>query len=148
MELNSLEKVVKRRKRIGRGGSRGGESGRGYKGQKARSGGGVRLLFEGGQMPLFRRLPKRGFCNKRFATRYNIVNVGDLERVFAANETVDHAKLLEKGLIKKNHGSLLKILGGGIITKSLKIYAHVFSESAVKVIQKYNGEVHVVTEER
>lgn len=148
MELNNLEKVVKRRKRIGRGGSRGGQSGRGSKGQNARSGGGVRTLFEGGQMPLFRRLPKRGFSNKRFAVNYNIINLSALENSFAAGDVVDIETLLAKGLIKKTRGFLLKILGGGEITKSLKVYAHVFSGSAAEAIQKHNGEVHIVAEER
>lgn len=147
MELNNLEKVVKRRKRIGRGGSRGGTSGRGSKGQNARSGGGVRTLFEGGQMPLFRRLPKRGFSNKRFATTYMIVNLGSIEKSFAAGDTVDYETLLAKGLIKKTRGALLKVLGGGELTKAFKVYAHVFSGSAAEAIQKHKGEAHVVAEE-
>jgi large subunit ribosomal protein L15 len=147
MELSNLEKVVKRRKRIGRGGARGGTSGRGSKGQNARSGGGVRTLFEGGQMPLFRRLPKRGFSNKRFATNYLIVNLGTLESNFASGDVVDYEALLAKGLIKKTRGFLLKILGGGEITKPFKVYAHVFSGSATEAIQKHSGEVHIVAEE-
>ena len=147
MELNNLTKVTKKRKRIGRGGSRGGQSGRGSKGQNARSGGGVRTLFEGGQMPLFRRLPKRGFSNKRFKTDYLIVNLGLLENAFSAGDVVNYETLLEKGIIKKTRGSLLKILGGGEITKSLKVYAHVFSGSAVTAIEKHKGEVHVIGKE-
>src|SRR5476651_13068 len=110
-KLSNLEKLTTPRKRIGRGGSRGGTSGKGHKGQLARSGPKIRTLFEGGQMPLFRRLPKRGFSNKRFAVTYDIVNIGDLERLFNADEEVTHVELVAKGLINGVRNAKIKILG-------------------------------------
>jgi large subunit ribosomal protein L15 len=149
MQLNNLEKVVEPRKRVGRGGARGGQSGRGSKGQKARSGGTVRPLFEGGQMPLFRRLPKRGFSNERFAVVSVIVNLRDLERCFLAGDTVNFETLCEKGLLKKSqHRSRLKILGNGDLKKALKVYAHACSTSAAEAIKKHKGEVNIIVEER
>ncbi len=122
MKLNDLKPVdgaTRKASRVGRGhGSGSGKtSGRGHKGQKARSGGGVRPQFEGGQMPLYRRLPKRGFNNKRFAKHYITVNVGQLSKM-EEGETVTAELLAERGVIslpKVNDG--LKILGDGELTK-------------------------------
>lgn len=149
MSLNNLEKTRRPRKRIGRGGKLGGSSTRGHKGQNARSGGGVRPLFEGGQTTLARRLPKRGFSNERFAVASVIVNLVDLERCFAAGDIVNNATLIEKGVLKKSQQrSQLKVLGKGDLTKSLKIYAHKCSVSAAEAIKKHKGEVHIIAEER
>ena len=123
--------------RKGRSGN-GKTSGRGHKGQKARSGGGVRPGFEGGQMPLYRRLPKRGFNNKRFAPDYIIVNIADLEK-FEGTE-VTAAALAEQGIItlpKVNDG--IKILGNGDLTKKLDVKATKFSASAKEKIEKAGG---------
>lgn len=146
-KLNEIVKAGKKRKIIGRGGSRGGSSGRGHKGQNARSGGGVRVLFEGGQMPLFRRLPKRGFSNERFATSYEVVNIGDLERVFEAGTEVTKELLVAHGLIRGQRGSLVKILGNGELHKSLHVHADACSASAVAAIERSKGKVSVAIKE-
>ncbi|MGB8367244.1 MAG: 50S ribosomal protein L15, partial [Candidatus Babeliales bacterium] len=95
--LENLVPLGKKRKRVGRGGSRGGTSGKGHKGQKARSGGGIAPAFEGGQMPLHRRLPKRGFTNARFKKVIEIVNLKHLDKIFNEGETVSKKILIEKG---------------------------------------------------
>jgi large subunit ribosomal protein L15 len=148
LQLNNMPGVVGRRKRIGRGGSRGGTSGRGSKGQNARSGGGVRVLFEGGQMPLFRRLPKRGFSNERFKETCEVVNVGALELAFETGSQVNRQALEEKGLIRGTRGSRIKILGGGELNKQLSVEADFFSASAISAIEQNKGKVQVVTKER
>ena len=132
-------------KRLGCGESsgHGKTSGKGHKGQKARSGGSIRLGFEGGQMPLIRRLPKRGFNNAAFKTVYAIVNVGDLE-VFEAGTTVDEAALLGKGLIRGTYDGV-KILANGELTKSLAIKADKVSAAAAEKIQKAGGSVEVAS---
>lgn len=130
-------------KRVGRGygSGLGKTSGKGHKGQKARSGGGVRPGFEGGQMPLYRRLPKRGFTNI-FATKYSIINIVDLNR-FDENTVVTPELLLEEGLIKKlNDG--VKILGDGDLDKKLTVKAHKFSKSAAEKIEAAGGKVEVI----
>ena len=147
-QLNSLQPLVKKRKRIGRGGSRGGTSGRGHKGQKARSGGSVRPGFEGGQMPLFRRLPKRGFTNAPFKQIFDLVNLCNLENIFKEGESVDRTALIEKGFLKAKKsartGDLkVKVLGGGVLTKKLIIIADAFSNSAIEAIRKAGGEVRL-----
>lgn len=131
------------RKRVGRGiGSGMGKTAtRGHKGQWARSGGGVRPGFEGGQNPLYRRLPKRGFTNQ-FRKEYAIVNLDDLNR-FAAGTEVTPELLVESGVVK-NTMSGIKILGDGEITVSLTIKANKFSQSAVEKIQAAGGTTEVI----
>ena len=119
-------------------------AGRGHKGQKARSGGGVRPQFEGGQMPLYRRIPKRGFNNKRFAKQYLVLNVSALE-AFDNNDVVDAAALAEKGIItlpKVNDG--IKILGDGELNKSLTVKAKAFTSSARDKIEQAGGTCEVI----
>ncbi len=130
----------KKPKRLGRGiGSGTGKtSGKGNKGQKARSGGGVRPGFEGGQMPLFRRLPKRGFNNARFRTVYSIVNVGQFESAFQNGDTVDDAAIRAAHLVNARTGPI-KVLGGGDLTKRLVVRADRFSESAKRKIEAAGG---------
>jgi len=143
-QLHKLRPSGKKRKRIGRGGSRGGTSGKGHKGQKARSGGKVRRGFEGGQMPLVRRLPKRGFNNVRFETEYKIVNLEEIEHAFAPEEAVNLESLLEKGLIRKKKGEKavrIKILGRGELTKKLVFEVDAISDSAKQLIEKQGGQV-------
>ena len=115
-------------------------SGKGHKGQNARSGGGVRPGFEGGQMPLHRRVPKRGF-NNIFKKRYAIINVGDLEK-FEDGAEVNILKLLEMGVVKKKYCGL-KVLGNGTIEKKLKITAAKFSKMAVEKIENAGGKVNI-----
>ena len=137
-ELTSGGNAKAYRKGRGAGSGNGKTEGRGHKGQKARSGGGVRPGFEGGQMPLYRRLPKRGFNNKRFAPDYIIVNIADLEK-FEGTE-VTAAALAEQGIItlpKVNDG--IKILGNGDLTKKLDVKATKFSASAKEKIEKAGG---------
>ena len=137
-ELTSGGNAKAYRKGRGAGSGNGKTVGRGHKGQKARSGGGVRPGFEGGQMPLYRRLPKRGFNNKRFAPDYIIVNIADLEK-FEGTE-VTAAALAEQGIItlpKVNDG--IKILGNGDLTKKLDVKATKFSASAKEKIEKAGG---------
>ena len=146
-QLNNLTPLVKKRKRIGRGGSRGGTCGRGHKGQKARSGHSkVRVGFEGGQITLIRRLPKRGFNNKEFAAHVAIKNLADLERVFQEGSIVTKDSLFENGLLKGSHNVSLKILGTGTLTKKLIVHADAFSKSATEQIKRCGGEVHIIKE--
>ena len=132
------------RKGRGAGSGNGKTAGRGHKGQNARSGGGVRPGFEGGQMPLYRRLPKRGFNNKRFALDYIEVNVSDLEKLADGTE-VTAASLAEAGIItlpKVNDG--VKILGNGELTKKLTVKAAKFTASAKEKIEKAGGTAEEV----
>ena len=128
-------------KRLGCGESsgHGKTSGKGHKGQKARSGGSIRLGFEGGQMPLIRRIPKRGFNNAEFRTNYSIVNVGDLEQ-FDAGATVDESFLREKKVIRGISDGL-KVLANGELTKSLNVTAKKISAAAKEKIEKAGGSV-------
>ena len=141
-ELTNLE--AKDRKRLGRGpGSGNGKTaGKGHKGQNARSGGGVRPGFEGGQNPLFRRVPKRGFNNKRFAVRYAVINVSDLDR-FENGAEITPELLKEMGLVK-NQLDGIKVLGNGNLTKKLTVKASVFSKSAKEKIEKNGGKAEVI----
>ena len=145
MKLHTMSSKAPRqnRNRVGRGpGSRNGKtSGRGQKGQNSRSGGGVRLGFEGGQTPLARRLPKRGFTNFN-RKEYAIVNVETLNR-FEEGTTVNVALLLEKGIIKKELSGL-KVLGNGELTKKLTVEAVKFSKSAKEAIEKAGGKAEVI----
>ena len=143
MNLHDLSPAVgskKRKKRVGRGaGSGNGKtSGKGHKGQNARSGGGVRPGFEGGQMPIQRRVPKRGF-NNIFKKRYAIINVEDLE-IFNNDEEINISMLLEKGIVKKKLCGL-KVLGDGELTKKLNITAVKFSKTAIEKIEAAGGKV-------
>ena len=135
----------KKRKRIGRGKGTGhGKTcGRGHKGSNSRSGAGGRLLYEGGQMPLFRRLPKRGFSNYDFANRYEIVNVSQLEMQFEDGAAIDIAELAGAGLVDSTR-SRVKILGSGELTKKLQVAAHKFSKSAEQKISGCGGVAKVV----
>jgi len=134
-----------RRKRLGQGESsgHGKTSGRGGKGQTARSGSSIRIGFEGGQMPLIRRMPKRGFNNAAFATRYIPVNVESLEQ-FDNGATVDEAALRKAGLANGTL-RLIKILGTGEVKKKLTVSAHAFSATAKAAIEKAGGTCNVIT---
>ena len=142
-ELTPAEGSVKDKKRKGRGaGSGNGKTaGKGHKGQKARSGGGVRPGFEGGQLPLYRKLPKRGFTNI-FATKYAIVNVEKLN-AFEDGAVVDINALLEKKIIRKELDGL-KVLGNGEITQKITVKAAIFSASAKEKIEAAGGKAEVV----
>lgn len=133
-----------RRKRLGCGESSGlgKTSGKGHKGQKARSGGGVRPGFEGGQMPLARRLPKRGFSNYQFRDTVAIVNVSQLEYYFESGDEVTEATLREKGLVKGQIDKV-KVLGQGELSKSLKVIVDLASASAKEKIEKAGGTLEV-----
>ena len=139
-DLSPAMGATSAKKRLGRGIGSGlvKTSGKGHKGQWARSGGGVRPGFEGGQMPLIRRIPKRGF-NNHFRKVYSIVNLSILEN-FEANSVVDMEVLAEKGLIKVMKDSLgLKVLGNGTLTKALTVKAKAFSAAAKEAIEKAGG---------
>ena len=143
-ELAPAEGSKKEHFRVGRGhGSGNGKTaGKGHKGQNARSGGGVRPGFEGGQMPLYRRLPKRGFNNARFATNYAIVNVSELN-VFEDGAVVDAAALVESGLVNDQCDGI-KILGNGELSKKLTVHAAAFSQSAKEKIEAAGGKAEVM----
>ena len=126
----------------GHGSGNGKTAGKGHKGQKARSGGGVRPGFEGGQLPLFRRLSKRGFNNYEFRTVYSTVNVSDLNR-FEDGTVVDIALLKEVGLIKKELDGV-KVLGSGELTKKLTVKANAFTKSAKEKIETIGGKTEVI----
>ncbi len=143
-ELSPAEGSVKENYRKGRGaGSGNGKTaGKGHKGQNARSGGGVRPGFEGGQLPLYRKLPKRGFNNYRFANKYAIINVQSLNK-FNDGEVVDSAALLSAGIIH-NVFDGVKVLGEGDIAKKLTVKAAIFSASAKEKIEAAGGKTEVV----
>ena len=147
MKLNTMhpaEGATKTRKRVGRGvgSGLGKTSGKGHKGQNARSGGGVRPGFEGGQLPLFRRLPKRGFSNARFKTEYATINLSDLNR-FEDGAVVTPELLKEMGLVK-NQLDGIKVLGNGTLEKKLTVKAHKFSSSAQEKIESLGGKIEVM----
>ena len=147
MKLHELEKNIgatQKRKIVGRGrgSGLGKTSGKGHKGQNARSGGGVRAVFEGGQTTLYRRLPKRGFNNARFETVYAVINVSDLNR-FENGTVVSPALLKEVGLVK-NQLDGIKVLGNGELTKKLTIQANKFSKTAVEKIEKSGSKIEVM----
>jgi large subunit ribosomal protein L15 len=145
-EITEKTGKFKPRKRIGRGrGSGSGKtSGRGHKGAGSRAGYSRRPAFEGGQMPYFRRIPKRGFSNSAFRTVYHIVNVSALQDRFETGATVDAAALVEAGLIR-NTKNPVKVLAHGEITVKLNVTADKFSDSATKKIEAAGGSVTVVT---
>lgn len=142
-ELSPAPGSVSERKRVGRGhGSGSGKTaGKGHKGQNARSGGGVRIGFEGGQMPLARRIPKRGF-NNIFAKTYSVVNVSDLSK-FVDGTVVDTELLIASGLVKKENDGI-KVLGNGELTSKITVKAAKFSKSAVEKIEKAGGKAEVI----
>ncbi|MBQ7939413.1 MAG: 50S ribosomal protein L15 [Clostridia bacterium] len=143
-ELAPAEGSVKPAWRKGRGpGSGNGKTaGKGHKGQNARSGGGVRPGFEGGQLPIYRKLPKRGFNNYKFAKNYAIVNVSDLNK-FNDGDTVNLAVLMEAGVIRKPLCGL-KVLGNGELTKKITVEAAIFSASAKEKIEAAGGKTEVI----
>ena len=143
-ELSPQEGSVKENFRKGRGpGSGNGKTaGKGHKGQNARSGGGVRPGFEGGQLPLYRKLPKRGFKNFLFSKKYTVINVQALNK-FDDGEVVDIAALLQKGIIN-NVNDGVKVLGEGELTKKLTVKAAVFSATAKEKIEAVGGKTEVV----
>lgn len=146
MKLNELSPAVGSvtpawRKGRGVGSGNGKTAGKGHKGQNARSGGGVRIGFEGGQIPLYRKLPKRGFKN-RFAVRYSIVNVADLN-VFEDGATVTVEDLVSRKIVRKvNDG--VKVLGCGPIEKKLTVQAHAFTAGAKQLIEQAGGKCEVI----
>ncbi len=147
MKLHELEKNIgatHSKKRVGRGSGSGlgKTSGKGQKGQNARSGGGVSAVFEGGQLPLYRRIPKRGFKNARFKTVYATINVGELNR-FEEGTVVTPALLRETGIIK-NQLSGIKVLGNGKLEKKLTIQANKFSKSALESINESGSKAEVI----
>lgn len=147
MQINDLRPARgsnMQRKRLGRGtgSGLGTTAGRGTKGQNARKSGQVRKGFEGGQMPLLRRIPKRGFNNEQFATVYEIVNLDDINERFEADETVNCATLKERGLVKGNKDGI-KVLGDGDITKKLKFEIDKISKSAADKVEKSGGSVKI-----
>src|SRR5690606_23030046 len=152
--LENLQPSGKKRKRIGRGGSRGGTSGRGHKGQNARSGGPKARGFEGGQTPLQRRLPKCGFTNARFSREVSLVNLSSLGRVFSEGTEINALLLIQNGLIKPKKseqqdikiGSFIKILGDGVLSKKFIVSADAFSASAIQAIEKAGGKALIIKE--
>ena len=144
-DLRNAEGEKQTKKRLGRGigSGLGKTSGKGHKGQNARSGGGVRPGFEGGQNPLYRRIPSKGFSNAKFKKVYSVVNVSDLNR-FEANTEVDMIKLLESGILSKIEKDGVKILGNGELTVALKVIANKFTNSAKEKITSVGGSVEEV----
>ena len=147
MKLHELEKNVgaTHRKKIlgrGRGSGLGKTSGKGHKGQNARSGGGVRTVFEGGQTPLYRRIPKRGFNNYEFRTEYAVINVSDLNR-FENGTVVTPALLKEVGLVNKELNGV-KVLGNGKLEKKLTVQASKFSKTAKEKIEASGSKIEVM----
>lgn len=136
---NSNKKAY--RKGRGAGSGNGKTSGKGHKGQNARSGGGVRPGFEGGQMPLYRRLPKRGFTNV-FSTKYAVINIRDLEKRFEDNATIDTQAIINSGLVKKVLAGI-KLLGSGELSKKFNVTIAAFSKSAKEKIEKAGGRIEV-----
>ena len=140
-ELKNVAGAIHRKKRVGcgEGGGHGKTSGRGGKGQTARSGGSIRPGFEGGQMPLYRKLPQRGFNNYEFRTELPVVNVGELAALDAAVTEVNAATLAAAGLIRGNEKTV-KILGDGELNRALKVTAAKFTASAKAKIEKAGGQ--------
>jgi len=147
MNLTDVRKAkIPRKKKfpVGRGESSGlgKTSGRGTKGQWARSGTSFRPYFEGGQMSIIRRLPKRGFNNKEFKTRFELIHLSDLAKHFEAGQTVDEASLRAKGLLRRHY--LLKLLGDGAIDRKLTIKVHAASASAKEKVAKAGGTIEII----
>lgn len=146
-QLNTIVSQVKKRKRVGRGGSRGGTSGKGHKGQHARSGGGVRIGFEGGQTPLLRRLPKHGFNNAQFARVVSIVKLEAIEKLFNAGDVVTKSDFVLKGLVHTTSGRipLVKVLSNGTLSKKITVQADLFSKEAIRKIEAVGGKAEVIS---
>lgn len=144
--LSAPRGANKKPKRVGRGSSSGlgTTAGRGNKGQQSRSGGKVYVGFEGGQMPLYRRVAIRGFSNYPFKKEYVCINVEQLEAKFADGETIDKAALAAKGFISRKSASLVKILGNGDVTKKFTVEVDKVSESAKAKIEKAGGTVKII----
>ena len=147
MRLESLPKTkeLKENKRVGRGpgSGMGKTSTHGEKGQKARSGVSISAWFQGGQSPLYRRIPKRGFKNTRFETKYAVINLSDLDKYFNDGDVVTPEVLKERGIIKKQLSGV-KVLANGTLTKKLTIKAHRFSSIAVTKIEESGGKTEVI----
>ena len=147
MKLENLPKTaeLKATKRVGRGpgSGMGKTSTRGENGQKSRSGASIKPWFQGGQSPLYRRIPKRGFNNARFTTRYAIINLSDLNKFFNDGDVVSEEVLKERGIIKKRLSGI-KILGNGNLEKKLTIKANRFTTTAVSKIEEAGGKAEVI----
>ena len=147
MRLESLPKTkeLKNTKRVGRGpgSGMGKTSTHGEKGQKSRSGVSIAAWFQGGQSPLYRRLPKRGFKNTRFETKYAVINLSDLDKYFNDGDVVTPEVLKEKGIIKKQLNGV-KVLANGTLTKKLTVKANRFSSIAVTKIEESGGKTEVI----
>ena len=145
--LSAPKGANKKKRIVGRGSSsgRGTTAGKGNKGQQSRSGGKTYVGFEGGQMPLYRRIARKGFSNYPFKKEYVCINVELLEAKFNDGETVDKTTLIEKGFISSKNASLVKILGNGEVTKKLTVVVDKVSESAKAKIEKAGGSVSLVT---
>ncbi len=149
MQLHDVDQGInkyKKRKRIGRGtgSGHGKTASKGHKGHSSRQGFKQNPLFEGGQMPLARRVPKRGFVNGAFKKNFAIINLDRIDESFETGAVIDEAALRAKGLVKGRHDDGVKILGDGEITKSFTIHAAKFSESAASKIQAAGGSVVIV----
>jgi large subunit ribosomal protein L15 len=149
MQLHDVDQGIhkrKKRKRIGRGigSGHGKTSGKGHKGHSSRQGFKYGALFEGGQMPLARRVPKRGFVNGAFRKDYAILNLEALDHCFPAEAVIDEETLRARGLVKGRHDDGVKILGDGELTKPLTVSAHKFSKSAIEKITAAGGKAIVV----
>ena len=147
MQLHDLKPFAeerKTRKRVGRGtgSGLGGTSGRGHKGQNARSGGGVRPGFEGGQMPLQRRLPKHGFKNALFKITYEVIDLDSLQEAFPDQKSISLEDIYKRRVVKKK--GLVKILARGEVTVPLEVEAHRFSRAAIEKIEKAGGKARVL----
>ena len=147
MELNNLPKTseLKRTKRVGRGpgSGMGKNSTRGENGQKKRSGASIKPWFQGGQSPIYRRIPKRGFNNSNFSVRYAVINLSDLNKFFKDGDVVTEEVLKERGIIKKRLSGI-KVLGNGTLDKKLTIKANRFTSSAITKIEDAGGKAEVI----
>ena len=147
MKLESLpaSNETKARKRVGRGpgSGLGKTAGRGENGQKSRSGASISAWFQGGQTPIYRRIPKRGFNNKRFETKFATINLSDLDKYFKENDVVTPEVLKERGIIKKQLSGI-KVLANGELTKKLTVKANRFSSKAVSKIETAGGKAEVI----
>ena len=143
-ELKNVKGAIHRKKRVGcgEGGGHGKTSGRGGKGQTARSGGSIRPGFEGGQVPLYRKLPRRGFNQAQFRTEAAVVNIDDLKAIADDITEINAQVFADNGLLRKDE-TYVKVLGNGEITRALKITASKFSASAKEKIEKAGGEAIV-----
>ncbi len=146
--LSAPKGANKKKRIVGRGSSsgRGTTAGRGNKGQQSRSGGKVYVGFEGGQMPLFRRIARRGFSNSPFKKEYLVLNLCDLELKYSDGETVNVKTLAEKGFVNKNSKTAVKILSNGEVTKKLTVEVEKISATAKEKIEKAGGTVTVIAE--